>query len=175
MPDSVTTFARSFGFSHALEFDPRLLMPREDVRAMCRDDRCGAYGKNWTCPPHCGTLEECRERMHSYRHGILVQTVGQLSKEIDTRGIRAAEQQHLSAFSAFCDAFRQRYPEALCLGSGGCRVCSQCAYPLPCRFPDRAIPSMEGYGLFVTQVCRDCGAEYYHGSRTVTFTACILY
>ncbi|MBE6983890.1 MAG: hypothetical protein E7435_06415 [Ruminococcaceae bacterium] len=34
---------------------------------------------------------------------------------------------------------------------------------------------MEGYGLFVTQVCRDNGAEYYHGEKTVTYTGCILF
>jgi hypothetical protein len=34
---------------------------------------------------------------------------------------------------------------------------------------------MEGYGLFVTQVCRDAGAAYHHGERTITYTACVLF
>ncbi len=34
---------------------------------------------------------------------------------------------------------------------------------------------MEGYGLFVTQVCRNAGLPYHHGEKTVTYTACILY
>jgi hypothetical protein len=34
---------------------------------------------------------------------------------------------------------------------------------------------MEGYGLFVTQVCRDAGIPYHHGDKTITFTACILF
>lgn len=66
-------------------------------------------------------------------------------------------------------------PEALCLGSGGCRLCKSCAYPAPCRFPDRSCASMEGYGLFVTRVCRDCGVPYHHGERTITYTTCILW
>ena len=34
---------------------------------------------------------------------------------------------------------------------------------------------MEGYGLFVTQVCRDSGLAYYHGPRTITYTSLVLY
>lgn len=69
---------------------------------------------------------------------------------------------------------RKRYPDALCLGAGGCQLCKTCAYPEPCRFPDEACASMEGYGLFVTQVCRDNHLPYYYGPKTITYTACVL-
>ncbi len=167
--------AKNLGFSYAVSFDPAVLQAKEDVRAMCAQDKCRAYGKNWTCPPHCGSIADCEARMRRYRQGILLQTLGQLSKAIDSRGYRETEQRHLTAFSQFCDAIRSQYPDALCLGSGGCRVCKACAWPEPCRFPEKAVSSMEGYGLFVTQVCRDCGAEYYHGEKTITYTACVLY
>ena len=167
--------ALELGFSCAVSLDPATLVPRPDVRAMCADDRCGTYGKNWTCPPYCGTLEECADRICRYSRGILLQTVGKLEKDIDTRAYRRTEEQHLTQFSQFCGLLRQVYPDALCLGSGGCRICGKCAWPEPCRFPEKACASMEGYGLFVTQVCRDNGAEYYHGPRTVTYTACVLF
>ena len=167
--------ALALGFSCAVSLDPATLVPRPDVRAMCADDRCGAYGKNWTCPPYCGTLEECAASIGRYRRGILLQTVGQMRKDIDTRAYRRTEEQHLTQFSQFCGLLRQAYPDALCLGSGGCRICGKCAWPEPCRFPEKACASMEGYGLFVTQVCRDNGAEYYHGPRTGTYTACVLF
>ena len=59
-------------------------------------------------------------------------------------------------------------------GAGGCQLCKTCAYPEPCRFPDEACASMEGYGLFVTQVCRDNHLPYYYGPKTITYTACVL-
>jgi len=70
---------------------------------------------------------------------------------------------------------RQEYPDALCLGAGSCRICKKCAYPEPCRFPEQAYSSMEGYGLFVTQVCRDNDVRYHYGERTITYSACILF
>ena len=174
-PKYWVNIARKCHFFAAFPVDIDTLIPREDVRAMCATDKCGAYGKNWTCPPHCGTLAECAEKMQSYRRGILVQTVGKLEKTVDTKGYRRTEEKHLAGLHTLYEEIRKAYPEALCLGSGGCRVCPKCAYPEPCRFPEKAVSSMEAYGLFVTQVCRDNGAQYYHGEKTVTYTACILY
>ena len=74
-----------------------------------------------------------------------------------------------------CASIRREFPDALCLGTGGCRICGSCAWPEPCRFPAQACPSMEGYGLFVTQVCRSNGLAYHHGENTVTYTACVLF
>ena len=167
--------ALDFGFTVAVPLEPEKLIPMDAVRDMCAADKCRAYGKNWTCPPACGTLKECAAQMHGYERGILLQTVGHLSKTIDTKAYRKTEEQHLLKFSRLSEEMRKVYPNALCLGTGGCRVCKECAYPEPCRFPERAVSSMEAYGLFVTQVCRDCGVPYHHGNKTVTYTACILY
>ena len=167
--------AKELGFDVAAPLDPQSLEAREDVRAMCAADKCGAYNKNWMCPPACGTLAQCRERMHQYQNGILLQTVGHMSKTIDSKCYRQTERRHLEFFSAFAEEIRKVYPGALCLGAGGCRVCRECAFPDPCRFPEKAMSSMEGYGLFVTQVCRDAGVAYHYGERTITYTACILF
>lgn len=167
--------ALELGFSYAVPVNPAALMPRQDVRDMCADDKCRAYGKNWTCPPYCGSLKECARRMHTYRSGILLQTVGTMEKAIDSGAYRRTEEKHMELFYRFCESLREVCPDALCLGSGGCRLCRVCAYPEPCRFPEKACSSMEGYGLLVTQVCRDNGLAYYHGERTITYTACVLF
>jgi len=163
------------GFEYVYSLSPSILTADPRVRQMCREDKCGAYGKNWTCPPACGSIEECQARMEKYRRGILLQTVGSLAKDIDSRGYRQAETLHTERLRQLYAAIKQAYPDALCLGAGACRVCKTCAYPTPCRNPGQALYSMESHGLFVTQVCRDCGAAYHHGVRTITFTACILY
>ena len=167
--------AKKIGFDVAVTLDPRTLTAREDVRAMCAEDKCGAYNKNWTCPPAVGTVEECQKRMGQFRHGILLQSIGHMRKTVDSACYRETERRHLQQFYAFAEEIRREHPDALCLGAGGCRVCKTCAYPEDCRFPEKAVSSMEGYGLFVTQVCRDAGIPYHHGERTVTYTACVLY
>ena len=167
--------AREIGFEEAVVLDVGTLRATEMVRSMCAADQCRAYGKNWTCPPLCGTLEECQRKMSSFRCGILVQTVGILKKAIDSRTMAETEKRHLEQFHRLAELVRKDHPDALCLGAGGCRICGKCAWPEPCRFPERATSSMEAYGLFVTQVCRDNGLAYHHGEKTITYTACILF
>ena len=167
--------AKEMGFDTAVPLNPGILTARGDVRAMCAADKCGAYGKNWTCPPACGTVEECQNRMGRYQRGILLQSVGYMTKTIDSKCYRETERRHLRNFYAFAEEIRKVFPGALCLGAGGCRVCQTCAYPEPCRFPEKAMPGMEGYGRFVTQVCRDAGVPYYYGEKTIAYTACVLY
>ena len=166
--------ARELGFDTAVVFDPRILEVRADVRSMCAADKCGAYGKNWTCPPAVGSLEECRERIGQHRTGILLQTVGRMTKPIDSRCYRETERRHNENLHALTEEVRKVHPNALSLGAGGCRVCRRCAYPEACRFPEKAMSSMEAYCIFVTQVCWDAGTAYHHGEQTITYTACIL-
>lgn len=173
--DKWIEIALDCGFTAAVKLDVQTLRPMPMVRDTCVAGKCGAYGKNWTCPPYCGTLEECGEKMKDYASGLLLQTVGELEKTIDTRGYARVEQAHLASFHRFAEAVREVYPNALCLGTGGCRICGTCAWPEPCRFPEKACASMEAYGLFVTQVCRDNGMPYYHGPKTITYTACVLF
>lgn len=169
------SLARELGFDAVSPLNPGTLTAREDVRDMCAADKCGAYGKNWTCPPACGTVEQCQARMRQFEHGLLLQSIGHMTKAIDSRCYRETERRHNTNFRAFAQALRKEYPGALCLGAGGCRVCKQCAYPDACRFPEQALSSMEGYGLFVTQVCRDAGVSYYYGEKTIAYTACVLF
>lgn len=167
--------AKKFGFDVAVPLVPSSLESRNDIRDMCAENRCRAYNRNWTCPPAVGTLEECQARLRSYQNGVLLQTIGHLSKAIDSRAYRNTERRHMEQFRAFSEQIRQSFPDALCLGAGGCRICKTCAYPEPCRFPEKALSSMEAYGLFVTQVCRDSHVSYYYGERTISYTACVLY
>ena len=153
--------ALKLGFTAVTDLNPATLHPESFVRDMCATNKCHAYNRNWTCPPACGTLEECEERLLYCRYGLLLQTTGKLAGPFDAKEIIGTEERHLQAFRQFSDQIRQEYPSALCLGAGGCRICKQCAYPEPCHFPDRAYSSVEAYGLFITRACQDNHALYY--------------
>lgn len=175
MSQSLFELAKSCGFTEAAPLDVATLQVEPEVRAMCAENKCHAYGKNWTCPPVCGTLEECAAQMQRYAHGILLQTHGELEDEFDIEGMMELEKRHMTALHAFAKQLRQQHPEALCLGAGGCRVCKSCNYPEPCRFPEQACSSMEGYGLLVSAVCKANNLAYYYGPSTLCYTACCLY
>lgn len=167
--------AKEIGFTEVTEFDPKILVARDDVRKMCEDNKCFAYGHNWTCPPYCGTIPECQDAMQGYQKGIIIETTGILRKSIDVRGYKETNDKHNENTYKLADELFDNNIDCLVLGAGGCRRCKHCAHPAPCVNPDRAISSMEAHGLLISQVCKDIGIPYYHGEKTITYFSCILY
>lgn len=161
-------------FQSAVLFDPSILKALPEVRGMCSADACGQYDANWACPPACGELDDCAGRIGGYKNGVLVQTVGTLEDEFDYEGMMGALKLHDERFMRLAGSAREIRPDCLALSAGACGVCESCAYPESCRFPEFCHPSMEAYGLFVSQVCADCGAAYNNGPLTITYTSCIL-
>lgn len=168
-------WAKQTGFTHAVKLDPSTLSPQPEVRDMCHNG-CHRYGTCWSCPPGCGTLEQCRQRLSACRQGILVQTVGQLEDEFDGEGMMQTQGLHNNRFATLIQQLRGSVPELLALGAGCCGICKDCTYPVrPCRFPEKQISSMEAYGLLVQQICKANGLSYYYGSGTIAYCSCILW
>ena len=167
--------AADAGFDHWGLFDVGELRFLPEVRAACEQNRCGAYGKNWACPPACGSLEECGERAGAFSWGVLLQSTGLMEDDFDVEVMLEAEQIQKKRFTVFLDRL-DREERYLPLGVGACTICAKCAYPdEPCRFPARMHPSMEAFGLQVTDVCRAAGIPYYYGPRTITYSCCVLF
>ena len=63
------------------------------------------------------------------------------------------------------------------LGCGGYQLCRRCAKRdnQPCRFPEKALPSMEGYGIDVYNTVKDTQLKYTNGENTVTYFGIILF
>ncbi|MDC7287218.1 DUF2284 domain-containing protein [Blautia schinkii] len=166
---------KDIGFSNVAEMDVGTVRLLGDVRRMCESNGCGMYGRNWSCPPACGSLEECEARISGYRRGILVQTVGELEDEFDGEGMMETEARHKDAFVRMHDELKKVFPKLLSIGAGCCTRCKVCSYPdAPCRFPEKQFSSMEAYGMLVTQICQDNGMAYYYGPGTIAYTSCFL-
>lgn len=172
--DRLKTLALQCGFSRAAALDVRTFVVREEVRAMCAVNKCRQYGVNWACPPVCGTLAECETTLRGFSWGVLVQTTGELTDSLDYEGMEAAGRAHAEHLDAFAAEVLQDYPRRLVLGAGACRRCPVCAYPEPCRLPDRMIMPLEGFGIEVSAVCSANGLGYYYGPGTLTYTGCAL-
>ena len=163
------------GFSQAGELNVAALEFMPEVREMCSVDRCHQYGKNWRCPPGCGSIEEAAQQAAQYSCGVLVQTIGKMEDDFDYETIQSTGGKHKDNFTALVDKIKKRYPDMLPMGAGTCTICETCTYPdAPCRFPDKSISSMEAYGLWVSKVCELSGVPYNNGKQTITYTSCYL-
>ena len=167
--------AKDAGFKLFAPVDAATIELKQEVRDMCAMNTCGMYGKNWACPPACGDLDECREKVSKYKWGIIVQTSGQLEDSLDFEAIMDIQQEHQENFAAMLEPMREAFPGMLPLGAGTCTICAKCAYPdKPCRFPEKRISSVEAYGMVVNEFAVKNGLKYNYGPNTMTYTSCCL-
>ena len=175
MPD-IFQLAVQNGFEHIAPLCMEALEPLPEVREMCASGKCGKYGKCWTCPPGCGPLEALREQASAFPRGVLLQSTGTLEDDFDVDTMMETERIHKERFLRFVEWLRANAPRSMPMSAGACTICKECTYPdAPCRFPDRAIPSMEACGLLVSDACTKAGLAYYYGPRTITYSSCALF
>ena len=147
-------------------------------RLLCEQNTCGAYGKNWACPPDVGEIHELIARLGTYRYILVYQTVYALEDSFDIEGMETAKIQH----GKLVQIMRKRVgemdlPRCLHLGAGGCDVCPVCARATDekCRFPDRMTASLESYGINVSKLAKAAGMKYINGQNTVTYFGAVLF
>lgn len=152
---------------------------REDIeydlifREICKSNACGAYGTCHMCPPDVGPAEELIAHAKRFAGGVLYQNVYPLEDSFDYEGMVDARRAH-HACSARIQ--QQLTGNVLHLSVGGCGVCERCAKKdsEPCRFPEKALPSLEAYCMNVHRTAENAGLKYINGENTVTYFGLVL-
>lgn len=174
--EELSALAIEAGFEHFAPLDPETIELKQEVRDMCATNTCGRYGKCWSCPPDCGSLEDCREQLSRCTGGILVQSVGDVEDGFDFEAMMEIEAEHKARFTQMYAALRKTVVNILALGAGCCTQCQTCTCPdSPCRFPEKRISSMEAFGILVLEVCQKNDLTYYYGSDKMAYTSCFLW
>ena len=171
----IEDLALSCGFSHVGKLDADTIKVRKEVRDSCAENKCHAYGTNWSCPPACGDLDECEVIIRKYKHGLILQTKGELEDSFDFEAMADLEKVHSKSLKKFSAEIKKKFPKALVIGTGACTICKECTYPDDsCRFPDQMMSSMEAFGMVVSDVCKANNIPYYYGPGTLTYVGCVL-
>ena len=142
-----------------------------ELRDACKSNSCGNYGLCHTCPPNIGDAEECIKMVQSYKIFIAFQHIYELDDSYDYEGMVEGQRKFKIVMSDVADLARQTFNDPLILGAGGCQICERCTAKdgLPCRFPDKALSSLEANCIQVSQFSELCGMKYINGQNTVTY------
>ena len=147
-------------------------------RDMCASNACGMYGKCWMCPPDVGDIEALMQEVGQYDYALVYQTVTELEDSYDFEGMIEAKKKSYPLAQALRKTFDDpKFAKVLHLGAGGCGVCEVCAKRTnePCRYPERAMPSLEAYGINVSELAKSAGMKYVNGQDTVTYFGAVLF
>jgi len=147
-----------------------------EFRALCEKNTCGYYGACWTCPPDAGSLDGLMKRVCGYERALVFQTIYPLEDSFDIEGMHEASLRHNQLVQAVQAAVQASGEDGLVLGAGACgacKTCTKCAGK-PCRFPQRAVLSLEACGVDVSQLAKLAGLRYINGANTVTYFGVLL-
>ena len=148
----------------------------EDVVNMCKSNQCGKYGTCWTCPPGVGELDVLESKIKSYENAAVFTYKQELEDCFDFEGMTEGQQKARAVLDEIISKLVSDEVQFMALGCEGCHICEKCTYPdAPCRFPERAVPSVEACGINVVELSRKAGIKYNNGAETVTYFCVILF
>lgn len=155
--------------------DPKTIPFSQAVADACRANACGRYGSCWTCPPGVGEYTALAQKIREYDTAAVFTCKYDLEDWFDFEGMMAGQQKTMAILQDIADILRQENRDFMVLGCAGCTLCKKCTYPdAPCRFPEKAVVSVEACGIDVVQLAKNLKLNYNNGTNTVTYFCVIL-
>ena len=176
--DEMSAVPLSLGAYRASVIEAKEIVLDRSFRDLCASNACGVYGRCWMCPPDVGDIETLMQEVGQYGYALVYQTVTELKDSYDFEGMIEAKKSTYPMAQALRKTFDDpKFSKVLHLGAGGCGVCAVCAKRSnePCRFPEKAMPSLEAYGINVSELAKSAGMKYINGQDTVTYFGAVLF
>lgn len=135
--------------------------PMQSIRLKCQIPLCEYYDVCKTCPPNISSVAEFKEALLGYSSAFLVVLREKIQNLDLYRQDFSAELKLADIVSDLeLSAFENGLYQAIGLSVGGCKLCDTCTpQGEPCRYPFKARPSPEGFGIDITELAREAGVD----------------
>jgi predicted metal-binding protein/DNA-directed RNA polymerase subunit RPC12/RpoP len=148
-------YARSLGASEARMFGVERIRIDENFRSLCEKPRCRNFGKTINCPPHSMMPQKFKEYLNSFMYVLAFKFEFPLDMLVGAERLIKLRLLHDTAVNIENHAKSIGFERARGFSGGSCfrTYCSEfddCAALEKngeCRFPDKARPSLSGFGV----------------------------
>lgn len=159
----ILEIAEEEGFVNAAVIDTEEIVFIPAFRALCEENDCGNYNKNYGCPPYCGTPAEMEERVRAYRKAAVFQTKYFVDNAMDGNETKPLKKMHIQMTRSTMKHLKEEGLEmdgfpAMC---GPCNFCAVCALAegKPCLHEDMRFSCLSAYCISVNDLAKSCGME----------------
>ena len=153
--------AQEVGFSPAF-CDTADIPVDHSFRRYCEENLCGQYGKNYGCPPYCGTPEAMEARLRIPGRALVLQSAWAISDYTDHAAIAQAKIAHNAASYALLQKLTAAGVRGFMVGCSGCTACPECTlqHGAPCARPKQHYACMSAYCVHVLDLATRCSLRY---------------
>lgn len=163
----------STGFTSVEVIPVTALTFRPEFRKYCIDNACGNYGRNYACPPNCGTAEEMKQRVLRHQNALVFQSRCQVMDAFDDTLTKPLKKRHTQmTLQAVKNCHSLNLPEnGLFIMAGPCNFCDVCSLQkdAPCCHEELRFSCLSAYCIDVTALANSCGMDISWDGNTVSF------
>lgn len=169
--EQMMSMAAEAGIDHVAVVDASELVFEYDFRKYCQMNQCGNYGRNYGCPPDCGTPQEMEAKAVAYGRALILQTIWPVKDISDASETGPLKKKHNQKLRTFMEQLADAGVDGLPIMAGPCSLCSPCAKAdgQPCRFPEKQASCLSAYGINVMKLCGSSGLAWNYGPGKVAF------
>lgn len=163
------------GFVKAAVIDTSALQFNYEFRQFCEANDCGNYGKNYGCPPYCGTPEEMENKIMQYRKALVFQSRNQVKDVMDPAEIKPLKKGHIQGTRRAMKRLEEAglKMDGFAIMCGPCNFCPTCAIQdgKPCPHEEVRASCLSAYCINATEMAHHCGMEIdWSGSMASFFS-----
>lgn len=171
--DKIKESALAAGFTAAEYISVSALVFQPEFRKYCVENECGNYGKNYACPPDCGTVEEMQKRVLPYQNALVFQSRSHIDDAFDDVLTKPLKKRHTQmTLQTVKNCHSLGLPDnGLFIMAGPCNFCDVCKLQkgLPCCHEDLRFSCLSAYCIDVTELANSCGMDISWDGNTVSF------
>lgn len=164
------------GFTHAEWMDVKDLQFDGSLRRYCVENLCGNYGKNYACPPDCGTPDEMEKKVRRFDRALVLETIQRVENLMDAAEIKKIRARHNKMSAELIKKICYGQTQGMAVMAGPCAICKTCAkiQGKPCHFPEQVASCLSAYCIVAEKMANHCGLPYWCGENQVAFFSIYL-
>jgi len=175
--NQIIEYALNIGFNKANVINTKKIKFNEEYRKYCEENLCGQYNNNYSCPPICGTPDQMKKQILTYKKAIVLQSKHEISSLKELEKLNLIKKHHNQWMLSLLKKMQQNNIQGLMIGASNCTICDECEFKKGnlCKYPLLKFSCMSAYCIDVKNLADLCKMNYEYKEGILYFFGIIAF
>ena len=171
--------AEEYGFTKAAVIGTDELEFVHEFRMFCEQNACGNYGRNYGCPPYCGTPQEMEDKVMKYNKALVFQSRTPVEDIFDDGETKQIKKVHTGLTLQVVRELQKKGldPVGSYVMCGPCNYCDSCkmSQGIPCVSEKNQFSCLSAYCIDACKMAKTCEMDMQWNGDVVSFFSLYLF